>query len=232
MDQNFAPLIIAGTTWSKRSKTNRTRGFTADVAVEGKTAEQKATILELMLGQIANFCPIISRQTIVNNSTSLDQIWQVIRAHYGFQTSGARFLDLADFKLEHEERPEDLYQRLMAFTEDSLLTVSSNLSHHGERVTEDEELTPSLENIITLIWLKLIHPDLPKLVRQRYGTELRSRTLASIKPEISMALDSLLDEIHATADAKVMRAGQQSSSSSSTYNFQRNQQNQRQPKRF
>ena len=40
---------------------------------------------------------------------------------------------------------------------------------------------------------------------QRYGTELRSRTLASIKPEISQALQSLLDEISATEDAKVMR---------------------------
>ncbi|KAL5005704.1 hypothetical protein ScPMuIL_016862, partial [Solemya velum] len=54
----------------------------------------------------------------------------------------------------------------------------------------DEELSPSMENMITLIWLKLIHSGLPRLVKQRYGTELRSRTLASIKPEISQALDS------------------------------------------
>ena len=34
---------------------------------------------------------------------------------------------------------------------------------------------------------------------------LRSRTLASIKPEVSQALNSLLDEIRASNDAKVMR---------------------------
>ena len=45
----------------------------------------------------------------------------------------------------------------------------------------------------------------PKLVKQRYGTELRSRTLASIKPEISQALTSLLDEIRTADDAKIMR---------------------------
>ena len=50
-----------------------------------------------------------------------------------------------------------------------------------------------------------MHPDLPKLVKQRYGTELRSRTLASIKPEITQTHQSLLDEIRATEDAKVMR---------------------------
>ncbi|KAL2088290.1 hypothetical protein ACEWY4_015189 [Coilia grayii] len=75
----------------------------------------------------------------------------------------------------------------------------------GTTITEDEELTPSLENFVVLTWLRLIHADLPKLVKQRYGTELRSRTLASIKPEISQALDSLLDELQATEDVRAMR---------------------------
>jgi len=52
----------------------------------------------------------------------------------------------------------------------------------------------TLENIIVLTCLRLIHVDFPHLVKQRYGTELRTRTLASIKPEISQALESLLDE--------------------------------------
>ena len=49
-------------------------------------------------------------------------------------------------------------------------------THHGEQVPEDEELTPTLENFIVLTWLRLIHPSLPRLVKQRYGTELRSRS--------------------------------------------------------
>ena len=55
------------------------------------------------------------------------------------------------------------------------------------------------------MWLQLIHRDLPRLVKQRYGTELRARTLASIKPEISQALNSLLDELHCVDDGRVMR---------------------------
>ena len=46
---------------------------------------------------------------------------------------------------------------------------------------------------------------MPKLIKQRYGTELRTRTLASLKPEISQALDSLLDELKCANEAKVMR---------------------------
>ena len=53
-----------------------------------------------------------------------------------------------------------------------------------------------------LTWLKLIDPSFPRLVKQRYG--LRSQTLASIKPEISQALASLLDEIRASDDAKIL----------------------------
>jgi hypothetical protein len=107
-------------------------------------------------------------------------------------------------RLEPEERPEDLYQRIVAFVEDSLL-CANGLIHQGEQLAEDEELSPTVENFIVLTWLRLIHPDLPKLVKQRYGTELRSRTLATIKPEILQALTRLLDEIHATDDAKIMR---------------------------
>ena len=121
-----------------------------------------------MLGQIANYCPAISRNTLVKNSTSIQSVWNMIREHFGFQITGAHFLDFANLHLEADERPEDLFQRLMAFVEDTLLHANS-LSH---LTTEDEELTPTLENFTVLTWLKLIHLELPKLVKQRYGTEL------------------------------------------------------------
>ena len=60
-------------------------------------------------------------------------------------------------------------------------------------VTNDEKLTPTLENVIVITWLRLVHPDLPALIKQRYGTELRSQTLASLKPEISQAILSWMD---------------------------------------
>ena len=154
-----------------------------------RTAAQKNVHLELMLGQIANFCPVILRNTIVKNRTSVKSIWQAIRSHFGFQSTGAHFLDFSNIKLEVDERPEDLFQRLMSFTEDNLLVTNGNITHYGEVVTIDEELSPTLENFMVLTWLRLIHADLPALVKQRYGTEL---TLASLKPEISQATPTFL----------------------------------------
>ena len=213
LDPNFADFLNDQARWQKKSPTSPTRGFTDDgedvPTARRRTAQQKCTHLDLMLGQIANFCPIISRHTIVKNSTSLTSIWQAIRQHYGFQLTGAHFLDLANIKLEQDERSEDLFQRLMSFVEDNLLAANGTITHHGEALTRDEEMTPSLENMIVLTWLRLIHPDLPALIKQRYGTELRSRTLATLKPEISQALDSLLDEARTTADTKILRASAQ-----------------------
>ena len=171
-----------------------------------RTAAQKVVHLEMMLGKIANYCPVISRNIIIRNSINMASIcWKARRSHFGFQSTGFHFLDLADFKLENEERPEDLFQRLTAFFDDNLLSKESGLTHNGEKLEEGEETSPSLENTIVLLLLQLIHLDLPKLVKHRYGTELRSRTLASIKPEISQALISLLDELHTVDEGRINR---------------------------
>ena len=44
-------------------------------------------------------------------------------------------------------------------------------------------------------------------MKQKYSSELRNKTLASLKPEISQALGSLLDELRSIEDTKAMRIG-------------------------
>ena len=88
LDANFAPFLADSFSWLKKSSTSPHRGLTSDgedvPTSRQRTTNQKNVHLELMLGQIANFCPVISRNTIVKNSTSVKSIWQAIRAHYGF----------------------------------------------------------------------------------------------------------------------------------------------------
>ncbi len=125
LDSNFAPFLIEGCKWEKKTRSSPLRGFTDDgssvTESKRRTAQQKVNMLELMLGQIANYCPVISRNSIIKNSTSMESIWQSIRLHFGFQTTGAHIIDFDQIHLLSDERPEDLYQRLMAFVEDSLL---------------------------------------------------------------------------------------------------------------
>ena len=206
-DPNFKPFIDDNELEWKSPKIEN-RGFEDDKApiptADRKSGKHKATQLDRLLGQIANFCPIITRSIITKKCTSLKEIWQNIRAHYNFQAAGSRFLDLADFTMQVDESHEDLFQRIMSFFEDNLMTKSGTMTHNGKTIEEDEEFTPTLENVIVFLWLQLAHPALPKFVKQKYAAELRNKSLASLKPEISSALPSLLQQLQ--EDSTVLRA--------------------------
>ena len=208
LDPAFQPFLDDNVTWRTSTDPTPCRGFTDTPATETRpvvTKESKVATLNLMLGQIANFATVISRNQIVKNSTSLHDIWDKIRQHYGFNNTGSRFLDLVNIKLEADERHEDLYQRLVSFFDDNLLTTEGRIIHHSSVVQRDEEISPTLENVVVLMWLQRIHVGLPNLVKQRYGAELRNKTLATIKPEISQALTSLLEELSSSEDARICR---------------------------
>lgn len=69
LDSNFAPFLADGFTWLKKTRGQPLRGLQNDgesvPLARRLTARQKVNFLELMLGQIANYCPIISRNTLV-----------------------------------------------------------------------------------------------------------------------------------------------------------------------
>ena len=138
-----------------------------------RTAAQKVAHLEVMLGQIAKYSPVICRNSIVNNSTSINGVRQTIQQNYGLQSTSSRFLGLGYISLKTEQRSEDLFQSLMTSIEDNFLITSSGITRHGQTPVADKELLPSLENFIILNWLRLLHPNLPRLLKERNGTELR-----------------------------------------------------------
>ncbi|XP_063962181.1 uncharacterized protein LOC135155833 [Lytechinus pictus] len=83
---DFLPFLSESISWQRKSKANTVRGFVDDSfdVAGGKTAAQKVVVLELMLGQISASCPIIARGSIVNKSTSLADIWDLVCIHFGF----------------------------------------------------------------------------------------------------------------------------------------------------
>ena len=202
-DATFKPFLKKDSVWKKK-KADVNRGL---VAKDDKSAAERAEDLEQMLGYVASYCPVIKRNTIIFDCKCMDDVWQSIRLHYGFHTSGATFLDSTSVRLESDERPEDLYQRMAAFIGDNLLKKDSELTHDGEKTTADELLSPTLENLTVLLWLERVHPKLPAIVKQKYAAELRTtKTLFSLKTEISMSIPSLLEEAQVSEEAKVMRA--------------------------
>lgn len=56
-----------------------------------------------------------------------------------------------------------------------------------------------------LIWLQITQKDLPVLVKQHNCSELRSKTLASIKQEISESLDMYANELDASHESLILK---------------------------
>ena len=112
MDNNFSAFLAHGAHWLKKTAAYPNQGLTDDdnevPQAQQRTAAQKVIHLDLTLGQIAYYCPIISRSSIVKGSTSLAGIWNSIRQHFGFQRTETHFRDLALIKLGATEKPEDV----------------------------------------------------------------------------------------------------------------------------
>jgi hypothetical protein len=194
--------LIDGVTWLKKTTTAPLRGFEndADTVPEAhrRTAEQKAAQTGACVGPNSQLLPCNFPEYYCQK---LD-----IFEHYLARNSGnsfwisvhrlSYFLDFNNIHLETDARPEDLYQRLVSFIDDNLLKANGGIRQHCEYVTADEDISSTMENIIVLTWLHLIHLSLPALAKQR------SLTVASLKPEISQALDSFLVEINSANDAK------------------------------
>ena len=204
MDGSFEEFLEDNYTWRATSVNNR--GLLPDDTIPpGKTAKQKASLLQLLLGSIASYAPVISREFIVKDALSLDEIWNRLRMYYGFRKTGALILDLPSFSREEDESYETLWERYYAFMKTNLLTEHDGITHMGA-TPATEHLTPSLYNTMVVLWLKCIHPGLPQLVKQKFSTELRGKTLGSLREVISESLDAFITELAADPECKVNRA--------------------------
>ena len=74
------------------------------------------------------------------------------------QFTGAHFLEFVSIKLDVDERPEDLLQRLKSLIDDNLLVAISSIIHHGDAITTDDELSPTLKNLVVLTWWHSVSP--------------------------------------------------------------------------
>ena len=138
-----------------RWSNNANRGFTNDgtsVDEDRKmTAPAKAALLNIVLGSVASFSPVISWAFITQEATSLNEIWDRLRAFYGFRRTGSKITELVDIRLEPGQSKEALWERLYSFMESNLLSTDGAVKHEGKVVTRNEIFTPTLLNTMDVI---------------------------------------------------------------------------------
>ncbi|KAK6194704.1 hypothetical protein SNE40_000287 [Patella caerulea] len=204
-DKRFAKLLVgldpadeqAPIVWQKETSENPTRNFTDDDedTPDSLTAAQKAKSLNDMLGFISEYSPPLLAHDIKKASTSFENICQKIRKYYGFKQSEAQFMKFAEIAWETGERPEKLYQRVVAHLQDNLLRQDSQLVHDGETPVRNEIMSPTVERLAVLKWMELIHPGLPALVKRTFAYDLQRMTLKDMQPQIADAIDGFLEEL-------------------------------------
>lgn len=194
-EPSFQPFLKPAVEWQKLSPRNPSRGFVDGEGDNGLTKEVQAANLQQMLGLITQWVPHYISTDITNNSTSMDSVWAFIRKYYGFQASETQFMRFSAITWQEGERPERLYQRVLAHLQDNLLTTGTKLRHNGQFPTSDEELSPTVERLAVLRWMELLHPSLPTLVQRTFAYDLQRMTLKDLQPQIADSLDGFLEEL-------------------------------------
>ena len=120
-DDECKPFMQPGVTWQKLTSADPHRGLKDDTDTKGLKIDKKVANLQQMLGLITQWVPHYLATDITNNSTSIDSIWQFIRKYYGFQQSETQFIKFPSIVWDNGERPERLYQRILAHLQDNFI---------------------------------------------------------------------------------------------------------------
>lgn len=193
----FKPFCEPLVTWqiSSPEVLHQTRGFMSDTTRGGVTASQKVERLEQMLSYIASYVPVFIREDIVRNSTSLDSVFKIIRNYYSIKRSETNFMKYLQIVWEPNERPERLYQRLRFHLQSNLLRADDGMLHNGKVVTVDEVMSPTVERLIVLRWMELIHSKLQPMVARTFAYDCQRMSSKDLQPMIRDGLDGLLEQL-------------------------------------
>ena len=122
----FRPFLQAGATWRKTSENVQFRGLADAVKVQS---------LSNFLGVIASISPPLLHGDIVEETTKLCDVFDLIRNYYQFAPSESTFLKFSSIKREivngSLERPVHLYLRIRMFIRDNLLIAGGKIQHNG-----------------------------------------------------------------------------------------------------
>ena len=190
-DDHYRKFLASDTLWNPNA---RDYGFTAETTGLTRTATALMDDCKAFLSVLATFLPHgYLMEKLVSTTTSFENAFSIIEEHFGLQATQESLLDLESLTKQSGESYRQFYERLLAHVRQHLLTTAT-VTVDGATVPQGgDKLSVSHMNMVALMWLRKIHPELINLVRTEYSMELRENTsLAALIPRISVNVDSLL----------------------------------------
>jgi len=161
--------------------------------------------LAKFISLISVLCPYTLTNNLDQLSISFNWIITYLEQHYQVQKKGAHFLSISEIRFNSGDTYENFYMELHGAVEDSLRKEGELLLfRNSEPLAEDEEMSPTLENMVVLLWLERIDPRLPKKVSATFAHQMIGNTsLRDLQPTICARIPGLLQELD---DAAANRA--------------------------
>ena len=188
-EEKWIPFISKK--WKPKKVPNR--GLT------GSSADADSLQIDTLLEYISQYAPNALYRDITQRSTSLDEVWLLIRNWAGLKSSGSK--QQTYYAVKHSFDPNgdlshtDFFFTLRNAKEDCLLLSSDNggkISFKGSIPKEDEDLTPTLESDIVLDWMDAVGgSNLVNNVFKTFAKELETESLADLRQRISDNMLSL-----------------------------------------
>ena len=169
-------------------------GHAAEIA---KLLALRNAQLAKYITHIATLCHHTENDDVTNSSTSLNWIFDYLKKHYGLETKGANFMNIADHCFKAGTPYQTFYKQYRASFLDNLRKQGDVVKYRNDFVlTEDEKLSPSFENAIILWSLEKIDPRLPAKVKKSYGHQMHGDvTLKDIQPVVFDNISLMLEEL-------------------------------------
>ena len=198
LNDKWSPYTQHDAAWKPRKSPNR--GFV------GAEAADKSSNVDAMLSYVASYCPKHLLREITERSTSLKAVWSLLRKWAGIQPTGLKLLEYTRMQNmwdpSGDMNPAEYFYALLDTMQDVLLVRQGKVQFNDEPVTEDEEMTPTLQSTVVKDWLVAMGgAQLFEHVCRVYSKDLETNTLADIQHRICQNLDSLQADLEVTAGA-------------------------------
>ena len=154
--------------------------------------------------QLHNFLTIIAGccykdqyMTVIQQSTSLEWIWQEIKTVYQITHRGKDFLNIVDIKWDPDTMTaSSVYNAYRAKILENLKPKETVLKWKSQTLQTNEVLSPTFEDHILLSVLQLIDGRLPAKIREVYGPRMENeKFLMDFKPDILSNVTKLIAEM-------------------------------------
>ena len=218
-EEDFAQFLPEGiySTWqSKETNPDRIAQLHNEDMPDPNTAASRAAKLRNVRTKLRTVLAIIGKcvseghyNNVIRHSTSLGWIYETLRSDYDIQKRGIHFFNILEVKFDaNVDTPVSYYNKYRTVIVNNLSKTGDIIKYKGNNaITEDERMTPMLEDLILLNVLQGIDSRLPGFIKMHYNHKMKhDDKLMDLKSDILVNTNAFLEQINCEEQNNSLKA--------------------------